>query len=116
MMMMFCGVLYVCMYELIICCKSLCVLVLVVLFCRSCFALLVVVSMMTMEFERSRVWISFSVRCSVNVMCLVMLYFCCLLLLLLLLLIVLSAASISAVVVCLWLLSWKKCMFCMLSF
>ena len=74
-----------------------------VLFCWSCFALLVVVSMMTIELVRSRFCISFSVRCNVNVLYLVMLYFC----LVLLLFIVVSAVCSSVSVVFLWLLSWK---------
>ena len=53
MIMRLCAVLYVCMKVCMISCKSLCVLVLDVLFSLSCLALFVVVSMMTMEFDRS---------------------------------------------------------------
>ena len=57
------------MYVWMICCRSLCVLVVDVWFCVSRFALLVVVSMMTMSFVRSCLFMWSRVRCRVNVLC-----------------------------------------------
>ena len=85
-------------------CSSLCVLVHGVLFSLSCFALFVVVSMTMMAFVRSVLFMWLYVRCRVNVLCLVMLYFCCRLLLFLLMMS--SACWISVVLVFLLLLSW----------
>ena len=76
-MMILFGVLYVWLYERMICCKSLCVFVVGVLFRESCFALLVVVSMIMMVFVRSCFCMWFNVRWSVNVLCRVMSYCNC---------------------------------------
>ena len=73
MIMRLCGVLYVCVYVCMICSKSLCVLVLDVLFSLSCFALFVVVSMTTMELDKSVFFMCSYVRCRVNVLCFLML-------------------------------------------